>query len=187
MAVIALTMWGQKRHYAMANVDALAWILKPVASLSALLSGAEFEWEPGSGYLSRERLFLIAKLCAGLNFMLAALGMVGFLLSERALSWRVSARLAALSWAVAYAATVMVNAIRIAVALLLVRHPFLTDFWTAARVHRAEGIVVYFGMLMALHFLVERLASTCERMVARFHGRTLRVAAPCRAKVGAIR
>ena len=169
MAVIALAMWGLKRHYAMAEVGELRWILKPVASLSALTSGVQFEWEPGSGYLSRERLFVIAKPCAGVNFMLAALGMVGFLLSERALSWRVSARLAALSMGVGYAATVIANTIRIVVALWLAQHPVSSDFWTAARVHRIEGIVVYFGVLVALHLVVQRLAKTCERLMEGFH------------------
>src|SRR4029453_10581399 len=91
LLVIAVAMWAIKRHYATADVGDLVWILKPVASLCAVLGGAEFEWEPGSGYLSREYLFVIAKPCAGVNFMLAALGMVGLLLSERALSWRASA------------------------------------------------------------------------------------------------
>ena len=101
--------------------------------------------------------------------MLAAIGMVGLLLSERAMSWRASARLAALSLGVGYAATVIANTIRIVVALWLARHALGSDFWTAARVHRTEGIVVYFGMLVALHVVVQRAASTCERLMEAFH------------------
>jgi exosortase K len=157
LTVIALAMWGLKRHYASADVTDLGWILKPVASLSALVSGATFEWEPGSGYLSRERFFVIAKPCAGINFMLAALGMMGFLLSERARSWRATANLAALSLAVGYATTVLANTVRIAGALWLAAHPIATGYFNAARIHRLEGIVVYFGMLALLHVVVERL------------------------------
>jgi exosortase K len=158
LTVIALSLWGLKRHYATAEVGELAWILKPVASLSTLVSGTTFEWEPGSGYLSRERLFLIAKPCAGVNFMLAAFGMVGFLLSARALSWRKGAILTAQSLALGYAATVLANTLRIVVALWLALHPVATRWWTAARVHRLEGITVYFGVLVALHLLVQRMA-----------------------------
>jgi exosortase K len=163
LAVIALAMWGLKRHYAMAEVGDLSWILKPVANLSALVSGARFEWEPGSGYLARERLFVIAKPCAGVNFMLAALAMVGFLLSKRAVAWSASAGLLALCLGLAYAATVIANTARIAVALWLTTHPLTTDFWTAARVHRVEGIGVYFGMLVLLHVLLQRLARPSEK------------------------
>lgn len=60
--------------------------------------------------------------------MLAALAMVGFLLSERAVSWRASARLAVPSLAVGYAATVIANTIRIVVALWLAAHPLAMGF-----------------------------------------------------------
>ena len=160
LAVTALAMWGLKHHYATANVDELGWILKPVARLSELVSGARFEWQPGEGYLSRERFFVIAKPCAGLNFMLAALAMLGSLLSQRAISWRASARLTVASVGVCYAATVIANTIRIVVALWLAAHPFTTAFWTAARVHRLEGIVVYFGVLLALHLAIGHFSKT---------------------------
>jgi len=160
LAVTALAMWAIKRHYAEADVGQLSWILKPVAYLATALTGVSFEWESGSGYLSREHLFVIAKPCAGVNFMLAALAMVGVLLSKRAVSWRASAHLFLLCIGIAYAATVVANTARIAVALWLAAHPFASDFWTPARVHRIEGIGVYFGMLVALHALVQRLATT---------------------------
>ena len=181
LAVIALAMWGLKQHYAEADVGELNWILRPVANLSTLISGVPFEWEPGSGYLSRERLFVIAKPCAGVNFMLAALAMVGWLLSRRADSWRASLSIFALSLGLAYAATIVANTARIAVALWLAAHPLASDFWTPARVHRIEGIAVYFGMLVALHAVVKRLAltreSTCAAMWATLQRARLPLAA----------
>jgi exosortase K len=157
--VTAVAIWALKRHYSTAEVGELTWILKPVATLSTLASGAAFEWEPGAGYLSRERLFLIAKPCAGVNFMLAAFGMVGFLLSARARTWRDGPKLFALSLVVGYIATVLANTVRIVVALWLAAHPLAIGWWTAARIHRIEGVFVYFGMLVALHALVQRTAS----------------------------
>ena len=149
-------MWGIKRHYARADVADLAWILKPVASLTELVTGATFEWEAGSGYLCRERLFVIAKPCAGVNFLLAAFGMVGFLLSEGVRSIRAGAGLAAISLVLAYLAAVSANTLRIAVALALAAHPSNVSWLTAGRVHRLEGVGVYFGMLVLLHLLVQR-------------------------------
>jgi exosortase K len=177
LAVVALAMWGLKRHYASADVGELVWILKPVTSLSALVSGVDFEWEPGSGYLSRQRLFVIAKPCAGINFMLAAQGMVGVLLSRRTASWRASTGLLALSLGLAYTATVVANTVRIVVALWLAAHPIATGFWTTARIHRLEGIIVYFAMLVALHALVQRLANTSQATAATFRKVSLPLAA----------
>jgi exosortase K len=160
LGVVALTIWALKRHYADADVAALRWILKPVADLSALLGGTSFDWEPGSGYLSREKLLVIAKPCAGVNFLLAALGMTGFLLAERADSWRRALRLTLLAAAMAYAATLIANTARIVIAIWLSSHPMTTAFWTAARVHRIEGVVVYFAALVALHFVLRWFTSS---------------------------
>jgi exosortase K len=176
LAAIAFAMWGLKRHYATAEVGELSWILKPVASLSAIVSGARFEWEPGAGFLSRDRFFVIAKPCAGVNFMLAALGLVGWRLSQRASSWRVSASLFVLSLGIAYSAALIANTTRIAVALWLTAHPFTTDFWTPARIHRLQGITVYFGMLVALHALAQRVANRCQTIAATLPTATLPLA-----------
>jgi exosortase K len=165
LGVVAIAMWGIKRQYAVAEAEDLAWILKPVAALAGFLSGARFEWETGSGYLSREHLFVIAKPCAGVNFMLAAFGMVSVLLSRRVATWCAGARVFGESLVVAYFAAVFANAMRIVVALWIATHPFATGFFTPARIHRAEGVVVYFGVLTALHALIVRLASA-ERGLA---------------------
>ena len=65
------------------------------------------------------------------------------------------------------------NTARVAVALWLAGHPYASDFWTPARVHRFEGIAVYFGMLAALPAVVQRAArtseSTCAAMRATLH------------------
>ena len=47
------------------------------------MTGTTFAWQPGEGYFSRERLFLIEKSCAGINFMIAAFGMLVLALLHR--------------------------------------------------------------------------------------------------------
>jgi exosortase K len=156
----ALAMWGIKRHYANADVADLSWILEPVARLTGLVSGVTFEWEAGSGYLCRERFFVIAKPCAGVNFLLAAFGMVAFLLSDRARSLRTSAGLTLISLTIAYMAAIGANTLRIAVALAIAAHPLTSAWLTAARIHRFEGVAVYFGMLALLHLGVQRFTAS---------------------------
>lgn len=156
LSVAALMMWGLKRHYADAPVDQLRWILRPTATVVTGLTGARFEAQPGEGYISRQRCFLIEKACAGINFMIAAFGMVVWVVRRRVESWRTAAGFIAVSLAASYAATVGVNAVRIAVAVWLIANPFEASWMTAAQLHRTEGIAFYFGGLVLLHELARR-------------------------------
>jgi exosortase K len=158
LTVTLLAMWGLKRHYANAEVGDLRWILWPTGKLVAFATGSPFEFERGAGYMSRTHLFLIEKSCAGLNFMIAALGMTGFALSRdggrgvRAV-WIVGA-----SVALSYAGAVLVNTVRILVAIWLCSANLASGWWTPARLHRLEGIAVYFAGLMVLDLVARRLA-----------------------------
>jgi exosortase K len=155
LLLVALAMWGMKRYYADASVDELQWILGPTATLVTALTGVPFEWEPGQGYLSRERFFLIAKACAGINFMIAAFGMVAVVRGQRIRSCRAAAGVLLMCVLASYSAAVCVNAARIAVAMWLAAHPAGFAGMTAAQVHRAEGIACYFAGLVLLYQLVK--------------------------------
>src|SRR5215470_13854054 len=61
-----------KLHYSTASADQLRWILAPTTALVELVSGASFEFESHAGYISRERGFLIANSCSGVNFLITA-------------------------------------------------------------------------------------------------------------------
>jgi exosortase K len=162
LAVILAAMLALKHHYSVAPVERLTWILGPTAQLVALATRTPFAWEPGAGYMSREQMFLIEKPCAGINFMIAALGMLGLLLSRRPFGFRSGAAIVATSLGLSYVAAVLVNAVRIVFALWLAAHPLVSGFWTGARVHRLEGIVVYFGGLLLLQWLVRAWSPQAE-------------------------
>lgn len=150
----ALMAWGLKRHYADARADDLRWILGPTARLVSVMTGTEFVAEPGEGYLARDRHFLIEKSCAGVNFMIAAFGLVAFALRRHVGSPLSGARTLAASLAASYAAAVVVNAVRIAIAMPLAAHSI---FGVApAQLHRLEGITVYFVGLLLLYELTQR-------------------------------
>jgi exosortase K len=134
-AALALA-FGLKLYYAHATADGLRFILAPTARLVELASGTRFTYEPGSGYLCRERMFLIEKPCAGINFLVAAIVMSSVLLAGRRL---------ALAIALCYVAAVVANAVRITIALTIARSP---------EAHRIEGVVVYFVALLGLCALV---------------------------------
>jgi exosortase K len=157
MASAGLIAWGLKRHYAAANADDLWWILSPVARLVGVMTRTNFALQPGEGYFSRDHLFLIEKSCAGINFLIAAFGMLTLALVHRVGSSFSAARVLSVSLLASYSAAVLVNAVRIAIAMLLGAHPAALSAFSAADVHRVEGIVVYFGGLVLLHELVRRL------------------------------
>jgi exosortase K len=152
----ALVAWALKRHYADARADDLWWILTPTAQLAGVITATPFEMQSGEGYLSRDRLFLIEKSCAGVNFIIAAFGMLMFALFHRVASPLSAARLMSASLLAAYLIAVMVNAVRIAIAMWLAAHPIARSTLSAAEVHRIEGIVVYFGGLVLLYELTQR-------------------------------
>lgn len=156
LAVAVLIAWGLKRHYADARAEDLAWILGPTSRLAGAIAGTTFEPQPGEGYVSRERLFVIAKACAGVNFMVAAFGMLILALLHRVGSLMSAARVLGASLLASYGAAVLVNASRIVVALWLAAHPVALSAFSAAGVHRLEGVVVYFGGLVLLYELVRR-------------------------------
>jgi exosortase K len=161
LGVAALAVWVLKRHYADARADALWWILQPTAWLVGVVSGATFTVAPGEGYVSHERLFLIEKSCAGINFMIAAFAMVVLALLGRVRSGAAGLSVLALGLAASYGAAVLVNTARITGAMWLAAHPVPVSTFTAADVHRLEGIAVYFVGLVLLYELVRRV----ERVV----------------------
>jgi exosortase K len=163
VAAALLIAWGLKRHYAGASADALWWILTPTAKLAGFMTRTTFEMQTGEGYLSRERLFLIEKSCAGVNFAIAAFGMLVFARLQRVESEIGALRLLGGSLLTGYAATVLVNAVRIAIAMWLAEHPLARGIFTAAAVHRIEGIIVFFGGLVMLHELVVQRPHTFRR------------------------
>ena len=156
LTLVLLVIWSMKRYYAGASADDLWWILSPTARLVGVMTGARFALAPGEGYFSREHLFLIEKSCAGINFMIAAFGMLTFALLQRIESGVSGARVLAASLLASYAAAVLVNAARIAIALWLAAHPLALATFTSAQIHRVEGIAVYFGGLVLLYELVQR-------------------------------
>lgn len=146
-----------KAFYATASADQLRWILAPTTALVELVSGVDFEFEAHAGYLSRERGFLIASSCAGVNFLITAF----FLLTLKKLL-RVPAKNIAWTFipaaaVIAYLVTLVANTTRITIALQLRELPAGTYGLNPAQLHRVEGIVIYFGFLLLLFIWSEHM------------------------------
>jgi exosortase K len=168
VAVAVLLALALKQHYAAARVDDLWWMLAPTTKLVSAITGVPFTVQPGEGYFSRERLFLIEKSCAGINFMIAAFAMLVLTVLHRVDSGGAALRVLAMSVMASYTAAVATNTLRIAIAMGLAAHPAPLTALSAAGAHRIEGIVVYFGGLVLLYELARRL----ERRAYPLHSAT---------------
>jgi exosortase K len=150
--VIATTLglaYLLKRFYSQASFDDLLWVLTPTTWLVELLSGSSFELEAHRAYLSRDLLFEIVPSCAGLNFLIVTFCSLscGLLPTRRTTRGKLGHVL--VSGVVAYVATLLANATRIWIGIQLhVRGLSLAPL-TPDRLHRIEGIAVYFLFLLA--------------------------------------
>lgn len=154
---VLLCALGLKYHYSTASPDDLRWILAPTTLLVESVSGKSFAFESYTGYMSSDRTFVIAAPCAGVNFMITAWLMLGFTRLWRERFRGTDWHFMPLAAAGAYLATLVANAVRIVVALEM--RTVESSWLTANQLHRVEGIVVYFGFLLLLFVIAERLAA----------------------------
>jgi exosortase K len=158
-ALAALAAFALKRFYAQASASELGFVLAPTSALVALATGAAFEAEAGAGYVSRELRFVIAPVCAGLNYTIAAFAtlVLGFAPrtsgTPRKLAWLLAAAGTAL------AATIVVNAARISLAIAL-RGAALPAWLSPEMLHRVEGVAVYLVSLWLLWAAVAHAFAT---------------------------
>jgi len=146
LVVTAVVVAG-KQFYRGASADELQWLLAPVARLAGFVTRTHFAYDSQLGWVSRDARFIIAPVCAGLNFALAA-----FL--ALSLGWlpamrrpRDAAARLALAAGLAYIATIVVDAARIALAL---------ETRADGAAHEALGVAVYLGALCALYAVAVR-------------------------------
>ena len=156
LAVVFMGAFALKHYYSAASVNQLRWVLAPTTVVVELLTGSRFEFESHAGYMSSDRGFVIAASCAGVNFLITAFLMLSLrkLLSRRDCSWS----FIPVAGLVAYLATIVANTVRISTALQLRRLNVEISWLTANQLHRAEGIFVYFGFLLLLFLLSERMS-----------------------------
>jgi len=148
-----------KLYYSAASADQLRWILAPTTALVELVSGASFEFESYAGYMSGDRSFLIASSCAGVNFLITAFLMLSLrrLLGNRSqeIGWGFIPRAAV----IAYLTTLIANTARISIALRLQKMPAEIGWLNPEQLHRIEGIFVYFGFLLLLFVVSEKIGA----------------------------
>ncbi|MEO6775378.1 MAG: exosortase K [Kofleriaceae bacterium] len=152
VALAAAIVVAGKHYFREASADDLRWLLAPTARCVSVVTGGHFVREAGAGYVDRAASFEIAPVCSGLQFMLAAILALSIGWLSGMQSWKLAAQRVAVAVAVAYVATIVVNTLRIAIALDMHAHDL-----SGGELHRLEGVIVYLGGLCALYALARRL------------------------------
>ncbi len=151
---------GLKYHYSQASTENLNWILSPTVGFVEQLSGITFEKETHTGFISKTHHFIIAKSCAGINFLIIVFCMLIFSRVQQIKPVGAGAKSLFFIKSVitAYFLTIIVNALRIIVAIYLFETDIYSDsgWLTRERLHRIEGTALYFFFLCLLYFGIVR-------------------------------
>jgi exosortase K len=160
--VILLSAFTLKLYYSSASVNQLRWILAPTTAIVEFVTGLSFEFEAHAGYITSDRSFVIAASCAGVNFLITAFLMLSLrqLWQNRAGNQSANKpwRLIPKAFVFAYLATLVANTVRISTALRLREMPLEIAWLSPNQLHRLEGIFIYFGFLLLLFVVSERLS-----------------------------
>jgi exosortase K len=157
--VVLVCAFALKQYYSTASANQLRWILAPTTACVELVSGTSFEFESNAGYISRDHSFLIANSCAGVNFLITAFLMLSVRKLLRDRSQRIAWGFIPTAALIAYFVTLVANTTRIAIALRLRRTPAQVSWLNPYQLHRFEGIFIYFGFLLLLFVVSERMSS----------------------------
>jgi exosortase K len=158
--------YAVKRGFSEANADELAFLLRPTAWLVELVTGYGFTLERGAGYVNQTLAVAIAPACSGTNFLLVAFVTLILAFLPRLATLRAKSAWFAASVATSYLATLAANSLRISLGLAA-KHLVPQAWLSAHAVHRALGVAVYLGCLLALFTLVERAVRGAPRRAAQ--------------------
>ena len=159
LVVVLLCVLTLKQYYSTASPNQLCWILAPTTVLVELVSRRPFEFESHTGYISGDRTFLIAASCAGVNFLITSFLMLSLRKLWRDRSQNIPWRFIPAAALVAYLATLVANTVRISTALRLQRVSLKISWLSPNQLHRCEGVFIYFGFLLLLFIVSEKMSS----------------------------
>jgi exosortase K len=156
-AAAILLAVGLKAFYSTASVNDLRWILAPTTFLVEIVTGEQFNFESYEGYMNSDYSFLIADSCSGVNFLIAEFLMISLLLIWNEESDSTNWRSIPFAASAAYVFTLAANTVRISVAVKLHRMDAPSIWLNPEQLHRFQGISIYFGFLMLIFVLFDRI------------------------------
>jgi exosortase K len=132
-----------KYHYHHASSRELGWVLGPTVALVTAVTGVEFVFEPGAGWISLQERLIIARSCAGINFLIVCFLSLTVLAATESQGRRFHPAWLPATFCFAYGSTLAVNALRITAAIFIARTNLLSEWIDAESLHRLEGVAIY--------------------------------------------
>jgi exosortase K len=148
---------GLKYHYSIASAADLKWILRPTATLVEIITGNSYIFEKGTGYINKEIGIIIAKSCAGVNFLIIVFGMSVFTVLHHLKSHWIKYSTFLGSLICAFLLTISVNTIRIIGAIKLFQMEGTILWLNRSEIHRLEGIIFYFLFLYLFYLALKSI------------------------------
>lgn len=150
---------GLKRLNDSGDCGRLLWLLDPAAWWVRVLSGLDFVYEPGIGYVNHEIRFIIAPACAGARFLIICMLMLVCSFVHRMSTWKRGLAYTVSSMGLSWLYTVFVNGLRILLSIwfpsVLEKTGALGVLITQKQLHTAIGAAVFFLSLLALYGFVD--------------------------------
>lgn len=159
--VIAVSL---KCLYSRASSDDLTWILAPTAHLVSWLTGLSFIMDSPAGYVNRDYGITIAPSCSGVNFLIIAFAMAFFSFARRLPTDGSKYLWIGAALTCSYALTLGVNTLRICVSIATISHDIHAGWLTSERIHRIEGIVIYFFFLCLFYHGLHKSTAVDNRI-----------------------
>ena len=153
-AVVICSVLVLKYYYSIASAQDLQWLLAPLAFLTQSLTGLPFDMNSAGEWFNDHNAVAIIKQCAGVNFMILSLPVyarryqqvvVSACRPDRVLAITICCLLLCL--VMAWAATLLVNSIRIILAIQMYRHDVTLAGLGPEQIHRIAGVLIYFPAL----------------------------------------
>jgi exosortase K len=162
--------FGLKLAYSNAGASELEWVLGP-SCLLARIAGIPLAQEAGAGWISHAPRMVVGAACAGVNFLVVCWLALYFSVQQHWAGHRRKLGLWVATLLGAYVATVSTNGLRIVLAARLYDMHIYAGYFTAARMHRGLGVVLYcstlFGLCRAAELWTLRAKPTAAGAVRR--------------------
>ncbi|OPZ92871.1 MAG: hypothetical protein BWY74_01378 [Firmicutes bacterium ADurb.Bin419] len=153
-----IVLFGLKWYYSMAGIEDLEWIIGPTAWWTEILSGNTFKKVPGLGYVNNANEFIIVSSCSGINFLIVLFSTLLYSFIHRLKVNKEKSLWFAFCMLFSYIMTIGVNGLRIIISMYLYNADIYGALITPERVHRIEGVLIYFVSLFIIYSLIERKA-----------------------------
>ncbi len=152
--IVFICAYALKYHYSTAETEDLKWILAPTATLVEIVTGKTFFFDNMKGYVNYNYMVSIAKPCAGVNFLIIAFCMSAFNIILKVRNTPAKCFALPGSFIALYMVTIFANTIRILIAIFLYTSNLSFGSFTPEKLHRLEGIIIYFIFLFMLNYIV---------------------------------